>query len=121
MRGKDLISLPGRLVRDHIPELARRARAGLIFDQARQDQIERLMVEKIIEEASELLDADTKDEALDRLAAVFELTERLARRWHYNFDQVVDRAHVLELDKGPFRLGIILVGRTIENKETDRG
>jgi predicted house-cleaning noncanonical NTP pyrophosphatase (MazG superfamily) len=119
MNRKDLISLPGQLVRDHIPALARRARAGLIFDSARQDQIERLMVEKIVEEVHELLDADDKDEVLNRLAAVFELTERLARRHRFNFGQVIDRAHALELDKGPFRLGIILVGRTIENKEID--
>jgi predicted house-cleaning noncanonical NTP pyrophosphatase (MazG superfamily) len=116
MRGTDHLQ---QLVRDHIPELARRAGAGLKFAQAAPERRGDLMADKIEQEIAELRAADSRDERIDRLAAIYELVERLAARQKVSMADLSVRAKELDLDKGTFRLGMVLVGKT--PKEEERG
>jgi predicted house-cleaning noncanonical NTP pyrophosphatase (MazG superfamily) len=116
MKGRDQLE---QLVRDHIPELARRARAGLNFRQAAPDQLGELMADKIEQEIAELRAADSRAERIDRLAAMYELIERLAARQKVSMPELAVRAKELDLDKGSFRLGMVMIGKT--PKEEDRG
>jgi predicted house-cleaning noncanonical NTP pyrophosphatase (MazG superfamily) len=116
MRGRDHLE---QLVRDHIPELARRARAGLHFRQAEHSQLGELMADKIEQEVAELRAAESRAERIDRLAAMYELIERLAIRQKVTMADLAVRAKELDLDKGSFRLGMVMIGKT--PKEEDRG
>jgi predicted house-cleaning noncanonical NTP pyrophosphatase (MazG superfamily) len=108
-----IFTLPGQLVRDYVPELARRSAAGLVFDQAPSHQLEPLMARKIAEEAEEVITAQTPQESADRLAAVYELLEGLARRRQLSMTDLACRARELDVRKGPFQLGLVLVGKAL--------
>lgn len=113
MLGQDFKISPVRLVRDHVPALARRDGAGLVFDLAPEQQLDALMADKVVEEVGEFASASTPEEELDRLASMYELLDRLARRRARTMDDLAERARQIRADKGGFTLGFILIPRTL--------
>jgi predicted house-cleaning noncanonical NTP pyrophosphatase (MazG superfamily) len=97
-----------KLVRDFIPALAARQGRKLLFDIAPPSKLYDLFVDKLAEEAQELVDAQTLAEMLDRMAGVYELLELAAIKQGLTMEEIAKAADLRNKIKGGFRYGFIL-------------
>jgi predicted house-cleaning noncanonical NTP pyrophosphatase (MazG superfamily) len=97
-----------KLVRDFVPAQAAQQNVHLNFDVAPSEQLEPLLRDKLVEEATELVAATGDREALIRLASIYELISALAAHHGADVERLADLAFNRHQIKGGFTKGYVL-------------
>lgn len=100
----------GKLIRDGIPDLIRaRGEDPSVGVAAGADRLD-LLRAKAVEEANELLQANTRDEIIGELGDLLAVVEATALAIGTDLVSVFAEARIKEIDRGGFRKGFVLPG-----------
>ena len=97
------MTLP-KLVRDKIPEIIEEQGRTCSFRKAKDSEIKKLLLEKMIEETEEFLEAPSLEEAAD----LYELFLLMINKWNLDFQSVVNHAYYKRDKKGSFNKRLVL-------------
>jgi predicted house-cleaning noncanonical NTP pyrophosphatase (MazG superfamily) len=93
-----------KLVRDRIPELIRNTGEEPVVRKATQQELERFLLEKIVEEAQEFLETGDVDELVD----ILEVLEAYMEYRKIDSGLIEIQQHAKRLARGGFTEGLIL-------------
>ena len=91
-----------KLVRDKIPNKLNFLNAGVSYRTARKEEMPKLLVQKLMEEVGELVNAGNVDDITDELADVLQVLHSLALQNEIDWWAVEDRFYEKHDDKGGF-------------------
>lgn len=97
-----------RLVRDFVPALAAQEGAHPTFDVVLPSTRDQLLADKLAEEALELSHAQTREEMVPRLAAVWELVMIIAAKNRLTPNDLQDIIAEIHETKGGFTRGFVV-------------
>lgn len=101
-----------KIVRDKIPEIIRDSGGKCSFHLARQMDACVYLIDKIKEEADELLPMLNRNGAIDELADLQEVIIALAEKQNYTIEQVEKVRVIKRRERGGFDQNIILLEAT---------
>lgn len=93
-----------KLVRDKIPEIAPHRK----FRQPEKWELSQLVMAKLLEEAQEVVDAKTREEAAEELADLYQVMLKYCEVIGYSWDEVLEAAEAKNAAKGKFDANWVL-------------
>ena len=97
-----------KLVRDFIPEKIEKNGEIAVTRILEDSEFRKELYQKLLEEANEVIHANTKDERLMELADVFEVLRVIAELEGSNIEEVEEKAKAKRLKRGGFDKRIFL-------------
>lgn len=91
-----------KLVRDNIPNIIKKDNAIPRVSELNDDQFKFALKEKLVEEAKELLEAETDEEILDELSDVFQLLELIVINHNLSPAIVEKQKELKKRERGSF-------------------
>lgn len=99
-----------KLIRDNIPSLVLEERDGVLNTRmATPEEFVFLLKHKIVEEAREVFEANTKEELAEELGDLLEVIRAIAQRQGI-VDELFKKREAKFLERGGFEKGIVLIG-----------
>lgn len=99
-----------KLVRDRIADIALQERGEVLNTRmATPEEILFLLKHKIVEEAKEVFETNTKEELAEELGDLLEVIRSIAQRQGI-VDELFNKREAKFLERGGFEKGIVLIG-----------
>lgn len=98
-----------KLVRDRIAEFALKQRGDvLVTRKASEEELLSLLKNKLVEEANEVLNANSIDELIEEMADVLEVMKAISVKQNIT-DEIFEKRESKFLERGGFEDGIVLI------------
>ena len=92
----------GKLVRDRIPEIIRESGGTPAVRRLEAAEYEGALHDKLMEEATELRESETREDRIEEAADVLEVILGIAQLHGFTFDDVLHRAESKRIARGGF-------------------
>lgn len=97
-----------KLVRDEIPEIIKETGKMPIYHRAKPQEVEKLLEDKLAEEVSELLAANTANDKLEEAADIYEVLLSILAMYGFNYKNLQVKAEDKRFERGSFIKGYVL-------------
>jgi predicted house-cleaning noncanonical NTP pyrophosphatase (MazG superfamily) len=98
-----------KLVRDRIAEFALKQRGDvLVTRKASEEELLSLLKNKLVEEANEVLNANSIEELIEEMADVLEVMKAISVKQNIT-DEIFEKREAKFLERGGFDDGIVLI------------
>lgn len=105
-----------KLVRDKTPEIMKKSGIAVDVYVMEQNEYEQRLNDKLIEEAHEVIDANTTNERCEELADLLEVMMAIAQLSNIKFSDIVKAAEQKKSEKGSFEKRIYSAYVELESK-----
>jgi predicted house-cleaning noncanonical NTP pyrophosphatase (MazG superfamily) len=105
-----------KLVRDGIPEIIRESGLGVETKELSQEEIVKELLKKVVEEATELSEAEGSEEIAKEMSDVLEVLHSLSERLGISMEEVEQLRQLRAAKRGRFEKGTFLI-RTYEGEK----
>lgn len=110
-----------KLVRDKIPEIIAQQGKKVTFRAVRGEELKQALKDKLIEEAIELVNAETEEQIIEEIADLQEVLAEITREFietGCNFPKVDNMRNKKEREKGGFEKGYFLESVEDEDEQS---
>jgi predicted house-cleaning noncanonical NTP pyrophosphatase (MazG superfamily) len=98
-----------KLVRDRIAEFVFKERGEILTTRkATEEELLSLLKNKLVEEANEVLNANSMDELIEEMADVLEVMKAISVKQNIT-DEIFEKREAKFLERGGFEDGIVLI------------
>lgn len=106
-----------KLVRDKIPDKIKSNGEVAVTRVLDDDEYRKELFKKLLEEANEVINSSSKEEALEELADVLEVIKSIGELNNFSLENIIDAANKKRLSRGGFKKRMFLELTRKKNEE----
>lgn len=99
-----------KLIRDKMPEIMKAQGKELVVRVLENEEFKEALRRKVIEEVSELKDAKTNEEAMDKIAYLYEIADALGDAYGFSKSEIKELKEKTHQARGGFEKKLFLEG-----------